>query len=108
MRAALAAVLPPALLLAAAPALACSLPADGGETPWRRAVAKVKYLPETEAMVELQARDRNVVQYIVLLDAPRQVDGRCHWPVEVRVEGRLWKRFLVTPDGGRVVEDRTR
>jgi hypothetical protein len=104
MRAALAL----AGLLSAAPALACSVPPDGGETPWRRAVAKVKYLPETEAMVELQVRDRNVVQYVVLLDAPRQVDGRCHWPVEVRVEGKLWKRFLVTPDGNRVVEDRTK
>lgn len=104
MRAALAL----AGLLAAVPALACSLPQDGGETPWRRAVAKVKYLPETEAMVELQVRDRNVVQYVVLLDAPRQVDGRCHWPVEVRVEGKLWKRFLVTPDGKDVREDRAR
>ena len=104
MRAALAGL----LLLAAAPALACSIPSDGGETPWRRAVAKVKYLPETEAMVELQVRDRNVVQYVVLLDAPRQVDGRCHWPVEVRVEGKLWKRFLVTPDGKHVREDRAR
>jgi len=104
MRAALAL----AGLLAAAPALACSVPEDGGETPWRRAVAKVRHLPETEAMVELQVRDRNVVQYVVLLDAPRQVDGRCHWPVEVRVEGRLWKRFLVTPDGKRLIEDRAR
>ena len=95
------------LIFAAAslPALGCEPPPDGGETPWRRAVSKVKYLPETEAMVELQARDRNVVQYVVLLDAPRQVDGRCHWPVEVRVEGRLWKRFLVTPDGKDVRED---
>lgn len=96
------------LALSPAAVLACELPAETGAAPWRRAVAKVKYLPETEAMVELQVRDRNVVQYVVLLDAPRQVDGRCHWPVEVRVEGKLWKRFLVTPDGMRLVEDRAR
>jgi hypothetical protein len=92
--------------LAAGPALACALPEEGGDTPWRRAVAKVKYLPETEAMAELQSRERNAVQYVVSLDEPKRLGGRCYWPVEVRIEGKLWKRFLVTPDGSALREDR--
>ena len=96
-----------ALILALSPAaaLACELPAETEAAPWRRAVAKVKYLPETEAMAELQSRERNVVQYVVLLDGAKRVGGHCYWPVEVRVDGRLWKRFLVTPDGESVREE---
>ena len=95
-------------LALALPALACDFPDEGANTAWRRAVSKVKYLPETEAMAEMQSRDRNVVQYVVSLDRPRQLAGRCWWPVEVRVEGKLWKRFLVTPDGSAVREDKPR
>lgn len=96
------------VVLAGTPVLACDFPDEGADTAWRRAVAKVKYLPETEAMVELQSRDRNVVQYVVSLDQPRHLAGRCWWPVDVRVEGRLWKRYLVTPDGSAVREDKPR
>jgi hypothetical protein len=92
------------MLLLAAPALACEVPDEGGNTPWRRAVAKVKYLPETEAMAALQG-DRSLVRYVVSLDEPKRVGRRCYWPVEVRVDGRLWKRFLVTPDGSAMRED---
>ena len=80
------------------------MPDEGGNTPWRRAVAKVKYLPETEAMAALQG-DRSLVRYVVSLDEPKRVGRRCYWPVEVRVDGRLWKRFLVTPDGSAMRED---
>ena len=48
-------------LALALPALACDFPDEGANTAWRRAVSKVKYLPETEAMAEMQSRDRNVV-----------------------------------------------
>ena len=89
----------------AAPALACDVP-DEGNMPWRRAVSKVRYLPETEAMVEMMPRDRSVVRYVLSLDEPRHLAGRCWWPVEVRVDGRLWKRFLVTPQGDALREDR--
>ena len=89
----------------AAPAFACDIP-DEGNMPWRRAVAKVRYLPETEAMVEMMPRDRSVVRYVLSLDEPRHLGGRCWWPVEVRVDGRLWKRFLVTPKGDALREDR--
>ena len=94
------------MLAAALPAFACDVPDEGG-MPWRRAVAKVRYLPETEAMVQVQALDRSVVRYVLSLDEPRHVAGRCWWPVEVRVDGRLWKRFLVTPQGDALREDRS-
>ena len=73
--------------------------------PLRRAVSRVKYLPETEAWAELASRDRAVVQYVLSLDEPKHVAGQCYWTVEVRADGKLWKRFLVTPDGNRVMED---
>ena len=93
-------------MLAAAGAFACEVPDDGGNTPWRRAVTKVRVLPETEAMAQMQP-DRSVMRYVVSLDAPRHLAGRCWWPVEVRVDGRLWKRFLVTPQGDALREERT-
>jgi hypothetical protein len=86
-------------LLSCGSAVACDFPDEGGNTAWRRAVAKVRYLPETEIWAELRSRERAVVQYVVLLDTPQHAEGRCWWPVEVRADGRLWKRFLVTPDG---------
>jgi hypothetical protein len=94
-----------ATLSAASTAFACDVPDEGG-MPWRRAVGKVRYLPETEAMVDMQARDRSVVRYVLSLDEPRHLAGRCWWPVEVRVNGQLWKRFLVTPQGDAVREDK--
>jgi len=96
-----------AAALGAAPAaLGCEVADEGGDTPWRRAVAKVKYLPETEAWSESVHRGKNIVQYVVSLDEPKHVGGRCYWPVEIRAEGRLWKRFLVTPQGDALREDR--
>jgi hypothetical protein len=93
-------------MAAAAPAFACEVPDEGGNTPWRRAVAKVKYLPETEAWSMAAQRDKKSVQYVVSLDEPKRVGGRCYWPVEIRAEGKLWKRFLVTPQGDALREDR--
>lgn len=93
-------------LLLAAPAavFACDLPADEGAAPMRRLVARVKYLPETEAWAERMAQARAAVHYVLLVDQPHRLAGRCHWPVEVRAEDRLWKRFLVSAEGGVVVE----
>lgn len=70
----------------------------------RAAVAAVKYLPQTEAWEKTQP-EGTPVQYVLHLDRPRIVDGRCHWTLEVRSRGALWKRFLVTPGGGRAFED---
>jgi|CXWL01.1.fsa_nt_gi hypothetical protein len=92
------------LLAAAPPAAACELPGDETSAPLRRMVARVKYLPETEIWAELMSRTRTVVHYILLLDEPRRVDGRCHWPIEIRAEDRLWKRFLVPGEGGKAIE----
>jgi hypothetical protein len=96
-----------AAAIAAAPlaGLACDIPEDDGNRTWRRAVAKVRYLPETEAMVSVQP-DRSLMRYVLSLDEPRHLAGRCWWPVEVRVDGKLWKRFLVTPQGDALREDR--
>lgn len=95
----------PAALAAALPAFACDVP-DEGNTPWRRAMAMVRNLPETEAMVQMQP-DRSLLRYVLSLDDPRYLGGRCWWPVEVRVDGKLWKRFLVTPQGDAVREEAT-
>jgi hypothetical protein len=69
-------------------------------------VAKVRYLPQAEAWSEAARREKKSVQYVVSLDAPEHVGGRCYWPVELRAEGRPWKRFLVTPQGDAVREAR--
>lgn len=85
-----------ALLAAACAAPACEVPGDG--TSLRRALLKVKYLPETEAW-ELDARKRATVQYVLTLDAPRELEQRCYWPIEVRSDGRVWNTFYATPRG---------
>jgi hypothetical protein len=87
-----------ALLLFVGSALACDYP-DEGNMPLRRAVSKVKYLPETEAWASAMHKTGAVVQYALLLDRPTMVKERCYWPLEVRAEGKLWRRFYVTPDG---------
>lgn len=86
----------------AAPALACDLPEDGG-LPLRRLVVRVKHLPETEAWHKSLPEGKQV-QFVVRVDAPERIRGRCYWPVEARAGGELWKRFLVTADGGRVID----
>jgi len=83
------------LLALSAPGFACEYP-DEGTMPLRRAVTRVKYLPEIEAWAKAQD---SVVQYALLLDRPRQAHGRCYWTLEVRAEGKVWRRFYVTPDG---------
>ena len=87
-----------ALLLFCSPVFACDFP-DEGNMALRRAVSKVKYLPETEAWAAAKHKAGAVVQYALLLDQAKQEKGRCYWPVEVRAEGKLWRRFYITPDG---------
>jgi hypothetical protein len=88
--------------LLAAPALACEMP-DEGNLPLRRAVTRVEMLPEVHAWSVTMIEKGVKPQYAVLLDQPVQRDGRCYWPVEVRGDGKLWKRFLVSPDGKKVL-----
>ena len=92
-----------ALLFVCAPALACDYP-DEGNMPLRRAVAQVKYLPETEAWAAAMHEAGAVVQYALYLDQPKRENGRCYWPVEVRAGAELWRRFYVTPDGKRILK----
>lgn len=92
------------LALVSAHAAACDFP-EQGNTPLRAAVTAVRMLPVTETW-EHSLRRGTVTQYVLHLDRTRTVDGRCHWTLEVRADGELWKTFLVTPGGGRAVEAR--
>ena len=95
-----------ALLCCATGALACDYP-DLGNLPLRRAVAKVKYLPQTEAWAAAQHEAGQVVQYALQLEQTLRQAGRCYWTVDAIADGGLWRRFYVTPDGTRVLgEDR--
>jgi hypothetical protein len=79
---------------------ACVYP-DEGTMPLHRAVTRVKLLPETEAW----ARTERNVQYALLLERTRESKRLCYWTVEVRADGRLWRRFYVTPDGKRMLSE---
>ena len=95
-----------ALLWCAIGAQACDYP-DLGNLPLRRAVTKVKLLPETEAWADDLHKSGKVVQYALQLEQTLQQAGRCYWTVDAMAEGKLWRRFYVTPDGKRVLgEDR--
>ena len=78
--------------------LACDYP-DEGNLPLRRAVTKVRTLPDVEAWAKEMHDKGAVVQYAVSLDRPHRQERRCFWTVDVNAEGRTWKRYYVTPDG---------
>lgn len=90
------------LSLMCSSAMACEYP-DEGNLPLRRAVAKVKHLPQAEAWAASMHQAGAVVQYALLLDEPKRQNGRCYWPVELRADGKLWRRYYVSPDGKRLV-----
>jgi hypothetical protein len=90
------------LLGASLPGFACDYPDEGG-MPLRRAVTRVEMLPEVHAWARGMVESGVTPQYTVRLDAPVRKQGRCYWPVEVRAEGKLWRRYLVTPDGKNVL-----
>jgi hypothetical protein len=95
-----------ALLCCATGAQACEYP-DLGNLPLRRAVSKVKFLPQTEAWAAGQHEAGKVVQYALQLERTLRQAGRCYWTVDAIAEGKVWRRFYVTPDGKRVLgEDR--
>jgi hypothetical protein len=82
----------------------CEYP-DQGNMPLRRAVTKVKMLPEIEAWAGQVHKSGAVVQYALLLESTINQAGRCYWTVEALAEGKLWRRFYVTPDGQRVLDE---
>jgi len=90
------------LLGASPPGFACEYPDEGG-MPLRRAVTRVEMLPEVDAWARSMQQNGIKPQYVVKLDAPVREGKRCYWPVEVRAEGRLWRRYLVTPNGKNVL-----
>ena len=67
--------------------------------PLRRAVTRIEMLPEVDAWAREMLKQGVKPQYVVRLDEPLRASGRCYWQVEVRAEGRLWRRYFVTPDG---------
>lgn len=67
--------------------------------PLHRAVTRVKLLPETEAWAKAEHQQGVIVQYALFLEETRRSQRRCYWTVEVRAEGKVWRRFYVTPDG---------
>ena len=70
--------------------------------PLRRAVTRVEMLAEVHQWHQSMVEKGSKPQYVVMLDQPVRKGSRCYWPVEVRAEGKLWRRYLVTPDGKRV------
>jgi hypothetical protein len=87
-----------AVALFSSESAACAYP-DEGNMPLRRAVSRVKFLPATEAWAKAEHQQGVVVQYALFLEQTRKSRGLCYWTVEARSEGRLWRRFYVTPDG---------
>ena len=93
-----------ALLLVALPVWACAIP-DEGSAPLHRMVSRVKYLPETEAWRSSLPAGA-IASYLVAVDAPLEVFGRCYWPVEARAAGARWNLFYVSADGRHVLVGR--
>jgi hypothetical protein len=81
---------------------ACDYP-DEGRMPLRRAVTRIEMLPEVDAWAREMQKQGVKPQYVVLLDQPVRTAGRCYWPVEVRGDGKLWRSFLITPDGKKIL-----
>jgi hypothetical protein len=87
------------LLTGTLPVHACDYP-DEGNMPLRRAVARVQYLPETEAWSKQHRRN---VLYLLKLEETVRVAGRCYWTLEAVGNGAVWQRFYVSPDGKSVL-----
>jgi hypothetical protein len=67
--------------------------------PLRRAVTRVQMLPEAVSWQRERIEAGEPVQYRLLVEEETMLAGRCYWTVEVLAAGRVWRRFLVTPDG---------
>lgn len=93
-----------ALFWCAMAAQACDYP-DQGTMPLHRAVTKVKLLPETEARAAYLHNTGTIVQYALLLEQTLDQAGRCYWTVEAIAAGKVWRRFYVTPDGKRLLDE---
>ena len=81
---------------------ACEFP-DQGNMPLRRAVTRIEMLPEVHAWHRAMAEKGSKPQYVVRLDQPMRAAGKCYWPVEVRADGELWRRYFISPDGKKML-----
>ena len=86
------------MLSGSAAGLACEY-SEQGTMPLHRAAKKAELVPEVDEWSIKTRAGGALVQYVVLLDRPIRVAGRCYWTVEVSANGKLWQRFYVTPDG---------
>lgn len=82
----------------AALASPCAYPDEGG-LPLRRAVTQVRLHPDIEGWARDMRDKGEAVQYALLLDEPLWADGRCYWPVDVKLGEKVWRRFHVSPEG---------
>jgi len=89
-------------LALALPAFACEYP-DEGNMPLRRALTRVQMLPETESWQRARREAGDAVQFRLLLEETVVLKKRCYWIVEALAEGKLWRRFYVSPDGKSVL-----
>jgi hypothetical protein len=87
-----------ALACLAQSGFACEYP-EQANTSLRRAVTRVEMVPQVAEWHREMVRKGVDPQYVVRLDERHREGGKCFWPVEVHAEGRLWWRYLVTPDG---------
>ncbi len=91
---------------AAQAAAACDYP-DEGNMPLRRALTRVQMLPETETWKRERLEAGGAVQFRLLLEETVVRNKRCHWTVEALADGAVWRRFYVSPDGKRVLREKT-
>ena len=87
---------------AAQAAAACDYP-DEGNMPLRRALTRVQMLPETETWKRERLEAGGAVQFRLLLEETVVLNKRCHWIVEALADGKVWRRFYVSPDGKSVL-----
>jgi hypothetical protein len=88
----------------ALPVLACDYP-DEGNMPLRRALTRVQMLPETETWQRERRDAGDVVQFRLFLEKEAFFNNKCHWTVEATADGKLWRRFYVSPDGKSVLRE---
>ena len=51
------------------------------------------------AIENKKVKDQSLEVALRLLEDTRREKGRCYWAVEARAQGKVWRRFYVTPDG---------
>jgi hypothetical protein len=93
------------LPIACASTAGCNYP-DEGTMPLRRALTRVQMLPETEAWERARREAGDAVQYRLFLEKFVFLRNKCHWTVEALADGKVWRRFYVSPDGKSVLPAR--